>query len=133
MSMIDKQRIAKLQELGYTFSTADGWIPPATFPGAGTILTTAESDAMHAVLMRRADALQGCREGSPEEIELERIVDSIEAYEAMRWPDGRNPAVRAIQGCPMCARPGLHSRLWRSVSRTCKSRRLRRQGPRMRA
>jgi len=39
---------------------ADSWTPPATLPGVDTVLTTAESDAMHAVLMRRADALQGC-------------------------------------------------------------------------
>jgi len=95
MSSIDKQRIAavaKLQGLGYTFSLADGWTPPATFPGAGRVLTTAESDAMHAVLMRRADALQGCTEGSPEELELVRIVTAIEAYEAKRWPDGKEPS-----------------------------------------
>jgi hypothetical protein len=94
ISSIDKQRIAavaKLKELGYTFSLPDGWTPPASFPGAGSVLTTAESDAMHAVLMRRADALQGCGEGSPEEVELEGIVNAIDAYEARRWPDGKEP------------------------------------------
>jgi hypothetical protein len=95
MSTIDKQRIAavvKLEELGYTFLVDDGWILPATAPGAGAALTKAdESDAMHAVLMRRADALQGCAEGSPEEAELEMIVNAIEAYEARRWLDGKEP------------------------------------------
>jgi hypothetical protein len=94
MSSIDKQRIAavaKLLEFGYTFSLADGWSPPATLPAASTVLTTAETDAMHAVLMRCADALQGCSEGSPEEVELESIVDAIDAYEAKRWPEGKEP------------------------------------------
>jgi hypothetical protein len=87
MSTIDEQRIAAvamLQALGYIFSLTDGWTTPAA-------LTTAESDAMHAVLVRRADALEGCTEGSPEESELEMIVNAIKAYEATRWPDGKEP------------------------------------------
>jgi hypothetical protein len=62
---MDKQRIAAvamLQALGYIFSLTDGWTSPA---GSAAALTTAESDAMHAVLVRRADALQGCTEGRP--------------------------------------------------------------------
>src|SRR5262249_36843953 len=54
-------------------------------------ILTAESDAMHAILMRRVDALQGCTEGSPEELEPVRIVTAIEAYEAKRWPEGKEP------------------------------------------
>jgi len=50
---------------------------------------TAESDAMHGVLVRRADALGGCPEGSKEEVELKAIVDAIEVYETVRWPLGR--------------------------------------------
>ena len=63
MSTIDEQciaAVAKLQELGYTFSVDDGWTTPGSPVTAGAGLFTAESDAMHAVLMRRADALQGC-------------------------------------------------------------------------
>jgi hypothetical protein len=91
MTTIDEQRIAAvamLQALGYIFSLTDGWTSPA---GSAAALTTAECDAMHAVLMRRADALEGCTEGSPEEAELEMIVSAIDAYEARRWPEGKEP------------------------------------------
>ena len=87
MTTIDKQRIsavAKLEALGYTFSLADGWTQCA-----GTALTTAESDALHAILMRRADALQGCTQGSPEEAEHKAIAEALQAYESKRWPDGK--------------------------------------------
>jgi hypothetical protein len=89
MSMIDKERIAAvatLRALGYTFSLPSGWSPPAD-ASASSCLT--ESDAMLAVLMRRADALSGCTEGSPEENELRTITDVIETYEAKRWPTGK--------------------------------------------
>ena len=48
-----------------------------------------ESDAMHALLIKRADALMGCTEGSPEEDELRALADVIDAYEAKRWPSGK--------------------------------------------
>ena len=81
MSIIDKQRIeavAALQALGYRFSVADGWMLPATEaePGAPSV---AEADAMHALLVLRADKITGCNEGSPEEAELASLTDAVKA------------------------------------------------------
>jgi hypothetical protein len=95
MSSIDKQRIAAvamLRQLGYTFSIADGWT--AALTSVGNFPSMAECDGMHAVLMRRADALAGSTEGSAEEAELKAIVGAIEAYEAKRWPEGMEPRSR---------------------------------------
>jgi hypothetical protein len=85
---IDKQRIAALRtlvDMGYLF--LDEWIAPM---GQATP-ATAETDAMHALLVLRADALEGCTENSPEESELKAIADAVEAYERRRWPDGKAP------------------------------------------
>ena len=86
MSNIDKQRVAavrKLEALGYRYRD-DEWAQAATVPAA-------QSDAMHSVLVQLADALEGCTEGSEQERELAAITDAIEAYEAVRWPEGREP------------------------------------------
>ena len=83
MSIIDRQRIAAvkaLEAMGYTF--ADGeW----QRPGAFTASMMPEGDALHALLVQRADQL------ADEERELAAIVTAIEAYEAKRWPDGKEP------------------------------------------
>ena len=87
MSTIDKQYIAavrKLAQLGYTFAGGD-WMHPTDSASP----TPAITDALHALLVKRADDLEGCAEGSDEEHELVAITDAIEAYEAVRWPRGR--------------------------------------------
>ena len=48
-----------------------------------------EADAMHALLVKRADALVGCTEGLSEEEELRALADVLDAYEAKRWPSGK--------------------------------------------
>jgi hypothetical protein len=90
MSIIDKQRIAALttlEALGYTFSVADGWAPTAVAQVDSSAI--AEADAMHALLVLRADNIAGSNEGSQEEAELASITDAVKAYEAKRWPAGR--------------------------------------------
>jgi hypothetical protein len=89
MSNIDKQRIAavrKLERLGYTFAAGD-WHAPAGMTVANP--TSAQADAMHAILVQRADALEGCPEGSEDERELAAITNAIDAYEGLRWPNGK--------------------------------------------
>jgi hypothetical protein len=87
---LDKQRIEAvrmLEGLGYAYQDGE-WLPTVVAP---PVPVTAEADAMHGALMRRADALAGCTKGSDEEGELETIVDLLEAYEAKRWPLGKEP------------------------------------------
>ena len=87
MSTIDKQRIIavrKLEQLGYTFA-ADDWLHPTNNAAPAPAIT----DALHALLVKRADDLEGCTEGSNEERELTAITGAIEAYEAVRWPHGK--------------------------------------------
>jgi hypothetical protein len=92
---IDKQRIAAvrtLEALGYSYQGGE-WVPASAPPATAGPRSqmTAEADAMHGVLVQRADALEGCTEGSDEEAELKAVVDAIEAYEAVRWPLGKEP------------------------------------------
>jgi len=90
MGDIDRQRIQavrKLQELGLIWR-ADGW-RKATEPEV-----VPEADAMHALLVSRADELDGCARGSPEEAEYVKLVETIEAYEVRRWPEGKIPGGR---------------------------------------
>lgn len=94
---VDRQRIAAVRELealGYAYRGGE-WLAPASVAAAPLPLT-AEADPMHGALMRRADALAGCTEGSDEEAELKAIVDLIEAYEVKRWPLGKDLATAAV-------------------------------------
>jgi hypothetical protein len=89
MSTIDKQRIAavrKLEELGYTFA-GDDWIHSAANDAAA--IAPNITDELHAMLVKRADDLEGCHMGSDEDRELAAIERAIGAYEAVRWPTGK--------------------------------------------
>ena len=85
MGDIDRQRVSAvgtLEALGFTWD-GRSWQPrleQAHWP---------EADALHGLLMHRADDLAGCIEGSPEEAELEAIANALDAYEARRWPSGK--------------------------------------------
>jgi hypothetical protein len=89
MSNIDKQRIAavrKLECLGYTFAAGD-WHAPAGMTAAPT---STQADAMYALLVRRADVLErDAQRDLMRERELAAITDAVEAYEALRWPNGK--------------------------------------------
>jgi hypothetical protein len=87
MSNIDKQRVAAVRKLERFNTFAGDWHPPAGVTAVTP--TSAQADAMHALLVQRADALEGCTEGSKEERELAAITDAIEAYETLRWPTGK--------------------------------------------
>jgi hypothetical protein len=87
MSEIDRRRITAvptLEALGYTFRTGR-WHPPV-HPSPAAI---PEADAMHSLLVQRAEVLIGCTDGSADQDELEAIGEAIEAYESVRWPDGK--------------------------------------------
>jgi hypothetical protein len=89
---IDRQRIAAvraLEALGFVYRNGT-WLPAVVAPSQALPLI-AEADAMHAALVRRADALGSCLEASAEETELKATAAVLEAYEAKRWPDGKEP------------------------------------------
>jgi hypothetical protein len=73
--------------MGYVFHEHD-WTGP-------TIPSTFEADAMHALLVARADALEGCREKLARRARTAMIAEAVGAYEAKRWPDGRVPGGKA--------------------------------------
>jgi hypothetical protein len=88
MSTIDKQRIAavrKLERIGYAFA-GDDWMHP---DNEAVAITPTITDELHAMLVKRADDLEGCDPGSDEQCELAAIERAIGAYEAVRWPTGK--------------------------------------------
>jgi len=73
VSSIDRQRVAAvkaMEKLGHTF---DG----LAWNGPRGVNLDHEADAMHALLILRADRLEGCTEGSAEETELKLIADTV--------------------------------------------------------
>jgi hypothetical protein len=81
MNNLDKQIMAAARDL-------DAFAHNGSTPVWAELLQI-PADKMHALLVERADALMGCTEGSAEEAELATLTDAIEAYETVRWPDGR--------------------------------------------
>jgi hypothetical protein len=94
---IDKQRnaaVAALEALGFKYTSDRGWLPPINSGRAiGENLPDfiAEADAMHALLVIRADALMDAPEASGSATELQLIAAAVEAYEIKRWPRGKVP------------------------------------------
>jgi hypothetical protein len=80
---------------------------------AVAMLVPAVADEMHALLVQRADVL----EGSEGERELASITDAIEAYESVRWPNGKvdggkggtKDVLGASMPCPRLTPSGLSS------------------------
>jgi|SoiMethySBSTD1v2_1073268.scaffolds.fasta_scaffold461087_1 hypothetical protein len=93
MSDIDRQRITAvraMEALGYTFTGIE-WKGPEGASAAAPSSLVDQADAMHALLVLRADKLEGCAAGSEEETEFGMISEILEDYEAKRWPDGKVP------------------------------------------
>lgn len=91
MSEIDRQRISAvnaMEALGYTFNGIE-WNAPGR--GTGAQAMHDEADAMHALLVLRADKIEGYAENSEEETEFGMLCEVIETYEAKRWPEGKVP------------------------------------------
>jgi hypothetical protein len=71
--------------MGYLFRDDDWIAGPVASP------STAAADRLHALLVMRADQLDGHTDGLREADELGAIAEALEAYEAIRWPDGKVP------------------------------------------
>jgi hypothetical protein len=78
--------VKTMKELGYTCDKGIWTSSPEAVAHLANV-----ADMMHAILVARADELDGCTEGSPEEAEYIKLVEAIEAYEERRWFDGKIP------------------------------------------
>ena len=86
MSEIDRQRIAAVrtrETLGFTYRDGLWKLPLHASRGI-----TVEADAMHARLVAIADKIAE-NLGIWTDDDPEAIGESLEAYEAVRWPDGK--------------------------------------------
>src|SRR5437588_9636204 len=96
MSNIDRQRVAavrKLEAMGYTFAAGD-WMQPANDPAA---VVPAITDDLLTTLVKRADELMGCTEGSDEEPQLTAFTDAIESMRRCAGLAEEPTAARASQ------------------------------------
>ena len=59
--------------MGYVFRDGEWMAPPIGWPSPAA----AEADAMHVLLVLRADQLDGCTEGSPEGAEFKTIAKAV--------------------------------------------------------
>ena len=85
MGNIDRQRIAAVRTLGalgYTYRDGEGWRAP------DRSAQWREADALHALLVDRADQITKHHVGLREMQEFRAITKALEAYEAKRWPGG---------------------------------------------
>jgi hypothetical protein len=78
--------VKTMKELGYTCDKGIWTSSPEAVAHLANV-----ADMMHAILVARADELDGCTEGSPEEAQYIKLVEAIEAYEERRWFDGKIP------------------------------------------
>jgi hypothetical protein len=79
MSLIDRQRVEAVRLLeaqGYAFE--DGVWKQRGYCDQ----PTPEGDAIHAMMVRRVEAIAGC---AGREVELEALTIAINAYESVRW------------------------------------------------
>jgi hypothetical protein len=94
MSNIDRQRIDAVrivERLGYGLE----WMPPTGTPAAASP-AFAEADAMHALLVLRADKLGGCTEGSARSIASRQARSAARSSSRALWTSFRQPNLRAV-------------------------------------
>jgi hypothetical protein len=87
MSSIDRQRVATVRK-PERMGIASAGSQPTNDPAA----LLAAADMLHALLVKRAveitELLAGSVECSEEQRELAAIIEAIEAYKKVRWPNG---------------------------------------------